>query len=48
MISSYTQNHLPTLYYSPWLNISTDFAWEREPVEGVSSKKARAHCHIQA
>jgi hypothetical protein len=24
------------------------FYWEREPAEGVSSKRARAHCHVQA
>jgi hypothetical protein len=30
--------------YMGGLNISTGFIWEREPGEGVASKRARAHC----
>jgi hypothetical protein len=29
------------------LNMRTGFIQKREPVEGLSSKKARAHCHAQ-
>jgi hypothetical protein len=31
-----------------WLNISTGFIWEnKESAEGVSTKRAGAHCFIQ-
>jgi hypothetical protein len=30
-----------------WLNISTGFIQEREPVDRVSSRRARVHCHTQ-